>query len=79
MRFDHSDAFRGYSGAIIGVQQSFFLSRGAGSVDRVTFAVTGRADSADDRIDFVSVALGIGQTLDDDDAESFAENCSVCR
>ena len=36
-----SDAFRGDAGALVGVQDRFFLSGAAGGVDRLTLAVTG--------------------------------------
>ncbi len=63
VRFQQADAVRLYPGAIVGVQQRLLLARGAGGVDCIPLAVAGGTDPANDRIDLVSVALGVGQAL----------------
>ncbi len=77
MRFHQPDAFRSHSGAVVGVQQGFFLAGGAGGVDGISLAVAGGTDAADYRINLISVALGIGQAFENDYSQPLAQNRAV--
>ena len=77
VRFHQFDRVRRHVREAIGVQYRLFLAFRARGIDRVTLAVAGRTDSLEYRVDGVAVALGIGQTLEYDDADAFAENGAV--
>ena len=57
--------------------QRLLLTGSARLVNRRATAVTRSTDSLDHGIDLVAIALGIGQALDDDDSQAFAEGRAV--
>ena len=65
------------AGLFVGAAQRLFLAGGVRFVDRRAAAVAGGADAADDGIDAVAVALGVGQALQNDDAQPLAQGGAV--
>lgn len=42
--------------------------------EEVAIEVVAQADAADERVNFIAVAEGVGETLEDDDARAFADD-----
>ena len=61
----------------VGVAERPGLSRRAGGVNALRAAVARRADSANHRVDTVTVALGVRQTLEYHHAQTFADYGAV--
>ena len=77
VRLDQPDALGGDAGVSIGVAQRLFLPVGARGVDGVPLAVAGGTHAADDGVDPVAVALGVGQALQHHDAKPLAQDGAV--
>ncbi len=74
---DHLDGVRFDSCNAIGFANRFDLPRGAGSVDGVAATIARRTHAAQDRIDAVAVAPGIGKAFQHHHAQPFAEDRTV--
>ena len=74
---DQPDLSRGDAGLGVGPPQRPKLPFQAGGGQALVPAVAGGPHPLDDRIDPVAVALGIGQTLEDDGPDPFAEHDAV--
>ena len=74
---DQLDRGRAHIGELVGVSKGPGLAGGGGRVDRLTAAVRGRAEALEHGVDRVAVALGIGEALHHDEADSLAEDRAV--
>ena len=77
VRLDQLDGARIDPGAVVGVVQAALLPLGRRCVNRVAFAVAAGADSLQHRVDGVPGGLGVGQALEHDHAQPFAEGGAV--
>ena len=59
------------------VEDRLLLALGARRVNRVPLAVARRTDALEHGVDRVAIALGIGEALQDHDAETFAEDGAI--
>ncbi len=77
MGFDQFYGVRVDPTLLVGPPQGFLLTGRAWLVDGPCAAVTGGSDPLDNSVNPVTVALCIGQALDDDDAEPFTQGRAV--
>ncbi len=75
--FDQSDGFRGNAGGGIGAFHGGDLAFQARDEKGLSLAVAGEADSLDQRVDAVAVALGIGEPFQDGESDALAEKGAV--
>ncbi len=74
---DELDGRRGDPGQAVGLAQGLRLALGARRVDGLAPAVGGGADALEDGIDAVTVAFGVGETLENHEAEALAQGGAV--
>ena len=74
---DQRDRRRVDARRCVGRLERLGLALGPRGIDALGASVAGGADAPDDRVDAVAVALGIGQALEHDQAEAFAQHRAV--
>ncbi len=76
--FDQGDGGGIDPRAAIGAANGAGMAAGAGGGQSLTATVAGHADSLDEGVDSIAVALGVAAALEDDHADSFAGEHPVC-
>ena len=75
--FDHAHLGGGDAGCFVGPLDGQALTMGIGGRDALALAVRGRADAAQHGVDLVAVALGVFQSLEQQDTAALAHDKAV--